>query len=296
DPRELRVVHADAVELAALAAELEFHAGAIHLHVAVAHGRQAEGIVLLGVTLVAYADAGPLEQLHEEREHLAARQPGDGHVGAHLAADARQGPRECGEALELVGVAQLAPARVLAILLAAARVPARGLQVAALVGADPHVGPRRGDGEAPDPLERRLVVDAFALCIHIPEAGPLALAREPFLVVARIAQPPHRHGARRSLALRGGGVGHRVNISRTRKKLRQEKGRESSPPSPLPCRASAVAVAARSAGRAAVAAALLPAAVVVLLVLLAAGASALPALPAALLAAAVLLPRLAVTI
>jgi len=101
------------VELAALAAELEFDAPAAHLHVPVAHGGQAEGIVLLGVALVADADAGPLEQLHDERQHLAARQSRKPHVGAHLAANARQGVRELGEELEgLCHISELSDERV----------------------------------------------------------------------------------------------------------------------------------------------------------------------------------------
>jgi hypothetical protein len=46
---------------------------------------------------------------------------------------------------------------VVAVLLAALRVAPGRLQVAALVGADPHVGPRGRDRERFDALERRLV-------------------------------------------------------------------------------------------------------------------------------------------
>jgi hypothetical protein len=84
------VVERDAVELAALATELELHARAAHLHVAVAHRGEPERVVLLRVALVADADAGALEELHDERQRLLPRQPRQRDVGARLAPVLRQ--------------------------------------------------------------------------------------------------------------------------------------------------------------------------------------------------------------
>jgi len=182
------------VELAALAPELEFDAPAAHLHVPVAHGGEPERIVLFRVALVADADAGALQQLHDERQHLAARQSRKPQVGAHLAANARQGVRELGEKLELVGISQLAPTRVVAVLLAALRVAPCRLQVAALVAADPDIRPCRRDGKRLDALDRLRVADACAVAIQVLEAFTAVPARVALLAVAGIAQPAHGGG------------------------------------------------------------------------------------------------------
>src|SRR5437763_517072 len=124
------------MELPALALELELDALAAHLDVAIAQRREAERVVLLRIAFVAHADACSLEQLHDRREHLRARQSCLLHVLLYALADVRQRLPELDHVLELVRVAPLAPALVVAILLAPARVAARGLQVSALVAAD----------------------------------------------------------------------------------------------------------------------------------------------------------------
>jgi len=188
--REPGIVDGDAVELAALAAELELDARAVHLHVPVAHRREAEGVVLLGVALVADADAGALEQPNDERQHLAARQSLQRHVGAHLAAHARQHARELGKMVELVGVAHFTPARVVAVLLSSARIAAGCLQVAAFIAADPDIGPRRRDRERLDPLERVPGRQFLALRVEVFESVAGVSARVALLAIAGIAQPP----------------------------------------------------------------------------------------------------------
>ncbi len=184
------------MELAALAAELELDAIAAHLHVAVLHRGEAEGVVLLGVALVADADAGALEELHEERQHLAPWQARRRDVGAHVAADTRQRFRELEQVIELVRIAQHPVARVVAVLLASARVAARGLQVPALVAADPDRGPRRRNREPLESFDLRLVGHALALRVEVGEALAGRLAAKSLLAVARIAQPAQRRGAR----------------------------------------------------------------------------------------------------
>src|SRR5262249_1923184 len=129
DAREPRIVDRDAVELAALAAELELEARALYADVAIAHRGEPERIVLLGISLVAHANAGALEQLHDRRQYLAARKAGNRRIRARAAPDARQRRGESGQAIELVRIARLAPARVVAILLAPARIAPRRLQV-----------------------------------------------------------------------------------------------------------------------------------------------------------------------
>jgi hypothetical protein len=132
--------------------------------------------------------------------------PGERQVGAHLAADARQGVRELGEKLELVGIAQLAPTRVVAVLLAALRIAPGRLQVTALVAADPDVGPCGRDGERLDALERLGIGDALTLGVVVFEPLAAVAARVALLAVPRIAQAPHRGGAF-GMSGRGGGHG-----------------------------------------------------------------------------------------
>src|SRR2546421_4264895 len=68
-------------------------------------------------------------------------------------------------------IPHLAPATVVAILLAAARVTTGRLEMAAGVGADPDVRPGRGDGEALDPASRFPIADGAAISRHVGE-GP----------------------------------------------------------------------------------------------------------------------------
>src|SRR5205814_1186755 len=79
-------------------------------------------------------------------------------------------------ALELAVVADAAPARVVAVLLASARIAAGGLQVAAGVGAYPHVAVGGRHGERADALERRRVGYAASVGVAVRKSrrGPAA--------------------------------------------------------------------------------------------------------------------------
>ena len=68
-------------------------------------------------------------------------------------------------------VAHLAPARVVAVLLAPARVAAGGLDVAVGVRADPDVGPGRRDRQLADPLQGRGIAHRLAVGILDRELG-----------------------------------------------------------------------------------------------------------------------------
>ena len=71
--------------------------------------------------------------------------------------------------------------RVIAVLLAAARVAAGRLQVAEGVRADPDIGPRRRNRQRPDALELGGVLDGAAATVHVAE-------------VARFAETANRRG------------------------------------------------------------------------------------------------------
>ena len=153
DPRDAPVADLHAMQLAALAAELELEARAGDADVAVAHRREAERPVRARVLLVADPHERRLEQPHERREDLLARHAGEREVASHPPAQRRERAREVDQLVVLRLVADLAPARVVAVLLAPPRVTSDGLDVAAGRRADAHVRPRRRDRECADSFE-----------------------------------------------------------------------------------------------------------------------------------------------
>src|SRR5690606_9642260 len=92
-------------------------------------------------------------------------------VRTQAPAQARQRLAEGDGALELAVAAGLAPLRVVAVLLAAARIAARRLHMAVGAAADPDVGVRRRDRQRTDPRQRRGVADHRAVGVAVAEAG-----------------------------------------------------------------------------------------------------------------------------
>ena len=121
------------------------------LDVAVAQRGQAEALVVARVLLVADADQRGLEQAHDGRQHLLARQAAAAQVGVDARADRRQRAAEREHAVELVRVAHARASAVVAVLLAAAGVAPGRLQVALARRADPDVGPGRRDRQHAQP-------------------------------------------------------------------------------------------------------------------------------------------------
>ena len=154
----------------------------------VAHRGQPEGVVVARVLVVADADIGGVEQVHDRRDHPLAAEASARHVLVDPLADLRQRHAEGDHPVVLGLVAHRPPLRVVAVLLAAARVAASSLQVAVRRRADPHVRPRRRDRQRldlRDPLTRhRLAVGAGVL-----ESLAAPPARDARLVVAHVAQP-----------------------------------------------------------------------------------------------------------
>jgi hypothetical protein len=68
--------------------------------------------------------------VHDRCQHFLARQPAQSHVLAHFPPDGGKRIREGNDMLVLGTVPHLAKPRMIAVLLAAFRVPARGLDVA----------------------------------------------------------------------------------------------------------------------------------------------------------------------
>ena len=91
-----------------------------------------------------------------------------------------QSARELDHVIELLLVPPQPPHVVVAVLAPAPGVDADGLDVAAVVGADPHVLPRRRDGQGADAGQHVEVADAPAVDVEVDEslaAPPAAEAR-----------------------------------------------------------------------------------------------------------------------
>jgi len=84
------------------------------------HGRESVGFVLLGVLGVADPDQRLFEEADDRGEHLLARQSLELHVGCDPVAQRGQRGRELDDVLIFVLVAEFAPFRMVAVLLAAA--------------------------------------------------------------------------------------------------------------------------------------------------------------------------------
>jgi hypothetical protein len=103
------------------------------------------------------------QQVDDGRQHFFARQAGQFQCAVDFGADGGEGLAEVDHPLVLHLVAHGAPFRMVAVLLASARVASGGLQVAVGLRADPDVGPGRRNDERLDPFQGGLVLDHFAL-------------------------------------------------------------------------------------------------------------------------------------
>jgi hypothetical protein len=96
-----------------------------------------------------------------------------------------------------------APARVIAVLLAAARVAAGGLQVSQFERADPHAGPGRRNRQCADARQRLGVAHGLAVGVDVAELRAVLLARDARHVVVHVAQAG---GARRGRRFHAAGL------------------------------------------------------------------------------------------
>ncbi len=213
DAGEAAVAGGHLVQLAALAAELERQLGAVDLDVIVTDRGQAEALVLARVLGVADPDQGALEQAHDGRQHLLARQAVAPHVGIEPRADLRQRPTENQHAVELVRVAHRAPLGVVAVLLAPAVVAAGRLDVAARMRADPDVGPGRRDRERAQPADLGGLLDRPALRVAIAEGAARAPAGDPGHAVGDVAKAGRLRRRGRSLGIRLGRQGDLCDLT-----------------------------------------------------------------------------------
>src|SRR5439155_6416624 len=117
-----------------------------------------------------------VEEPDHRGEDLLARELVAGEVALDALAKPRQHLAELEHVAEFRAVARLAIRRVVAVLLAPARVAGRGLDVAIGIGTDPHVRSGGRDRELVEALALQRIADAHAVGREVRPAGPGALA------------------------------------------------------------------------------------------------------------------------
>src|SRR5207247_355242 len=198
------------MELAAFATKAKVDVRPDHLDMAVSQGGQSERAVLLSVLVVADADSGLLEEPNDRRQHLLQRHPRPFQVAVGMLAALWQGRCEGQHPIVLDRIPDLAPARVIAILLAPSSITPGRLEMAPRVGADPDVGPRRRNGQAFDSPDRLRVTDGAAFAREVGEALSGALAMEPRAQVRDVAEARRSRRLDRVDQLRGIHRGRRL--------------------------------------------------------------------------------------
>src|SRR5581483_11275991 len=189
---------------AALGRIVEAQQGVVDRHVLFMQGRQAEAAVVLRVDLVADAEEPEVQEPDGAGEDAHA----GGLLAAQVAQDAAAQPRlilaEAQHPVELLPAPALVPERVIEVLLATGVVDSGRLQMAEVVGADPHVLPGRRDREPADSLQQQLVVDALPIGIAVDEAATATDAGDPRSGAIGSAQARHAGGLRGRALRRAG--------------------------------------------------------------------------------------------
>jgi len=184
---------------AALAGELEDGAAIVHLHVTLAQRRDAEGAVLLGITLAPNTEEALADQPDHRRRDRLLRRRSRRRVAAHALADARQVLRQLPHTIILAKLAPLHGTLVVAVLLASPVVEAPRLHLAARAGGDVDVVPPWRHGEPTDAVERARVTDAGAIGANVAECGFRSLTRDPFGHGVRVQGKSRSVGSRHPL-------------------------------------------------------------------------------------------------
>jgi hypothetical protein len=171
DARESFILRVDAVYAAALAAKPEAQRSAADSNVVGLHRREPVRVVLLGIFFVADTDHRRFEQRNDGRENLLARQPGSREIADDRSPNSRQRLGEGQHPVELRLIANLAPARMVPVLLASARVAAGRLEMPVLIGRNPDVGIGRRDSELANSSHIAIVGQRFAVEPEVREAA-----------------------------------------------------------------------------------------------------------------------------
>ena len=158
-------------------------------------GRQSITLIVPRIFVVADADQRRLQEMHDRRQNLLARQPAQAHVLSDRRPHRRQRRGEREQVLVFRLLPRLAIFGVILVLLTPFRVAASRLNMSVRRGANPDVGPRRGDDKRTYPFERVWLGDPPALSIEVDKALARPPARDRGSGVTHIAQAKRRrHG------------------------------------------------------------------------------------------------------
>jgi len=169
--------------------EFEPKGAALDRHVPVAERGQPEAAIQPRIVGIADPDERGIEKVNDGRDDLPEGQAGTSHIALHAASDRRQRMGEVEDVLVFRGVADLEEIRMVAVLLAALRITARGLDVAVRVGADPDIGPGRRHGQPSDSCLRLPIADRATVRIAIGEALAARDAADAGFVVRDMGKP-----------------------------------------------------------------------------------------------------------
>src|ERR1700693_2262972 len=143
--------------LFALAAEMQAYVIAVDIDMLLLQRSQAIRLIGLGVFLIACSNAGLVQQTDDGRDYLALRQTGSSKIFVYFLADLRKNGSKCQHAAVFGFIAHLPVTRMIAVLLAPARVPADSLDMTILDQADPNIFPGGRNDQGLYPFQGRLV-------------------------------------------------------------------------------------------------------------------------------------------
>src|SRR3954452_501538 len=167
------------MSLGPLGAVVENGRPALDPQLALPQGREPIGLVLSRIALGADAEEPEVEEPDRAPQDAFADQSAEREVGFDALAEPRERLSELLHLLELLPIAVLPPGVVIAVLLAPGVVVSGRLDVTARVGADPHVGPRRGNRERADPVPCLGVLDRIAVLVEVREPPAATDAPDP---------------------------------------------------------------------------------------------------------------------
>src|SRR6185312_7528162 len=152
---------------AAFAAKADQQRLSLDRDVAIAKRAQAVRMIGANVFGIAHAQRGSIEKLNHGGQHLLARQVRPQEIGLNLLADERQGDAESRHAGKLFFGPALGPGGVIPVLLAAAGIATRRLNVAVFKRANPNGLPGRRNDDSADAIEHDLASDQAARGIPV---------------------------------------------------------------------------------------------------------------------------------
>src|SRR6266478_3186274 len=153
------------------------------------HRREPKRFVFARVFFVPDADESALEQLHDRCQDFVSRQSRRFQIPRDSPADLRQRFAETNYAVVFVFVANLAPALVIKVLFATARVATGCLNVTVGRGTNPHVSPSRRNRQAFDPQKPLFVTNELSVGVEPREIFAFGFTRVARPIVANITQP-----------------------------------------------------------------------------------------------------------